>query len=275
MLEIIRLSGFLARVPLQEKLPLLEHLHNEMSDLYSVKELCEALEVPVAHFLNHIFRRANPQKYQDEKMQLMLSIKQIFNDCKQRYGAGKICAVLAETGQQVSTKRVSSIMQELSLQSVHTDAKKFYGKLQQCKKRNLLQRHFTADRPNQVWVSDIVYFKINNSGVYLCAIIDLFSRRVVEYRISHTASARLVTATFRKAYAERGNPTELAFHSDRGGQYTSDIFSELLQHCHVKQFFRRVAAHMTMQRQNPSLQHLKRKRHIDGNTLQNTTSKRA
>lgn len=94
-----------------------------MSDLYSVKELCEALEVPVAHFLNHIFRRANPQKYQDEKMQLMLSIKQIFNDCKQRYGAGKICAVLAETGQQVSTKRVSSVMQELSLQSVHTDVK--------------------------------------------------------------------------------------------------------------------------------------------------------
>ena len=62
-------------------------------------------------------------------MQLMLSIKRIFNDIGQRYGAGKIRAVLAGTGQQVSTKRASSIMQELGLQSVPTDAKKFYMKL--------------------------------------------------------------------------------------------------------------------------------------------------
>ena len=237
MLEIIRLSGFLARVPLQEKLPLLEHLHNEMGNFYTVKELCEALEVARGTFYNHIFRRADPQKYQDEKMQLMLNIKQIFDDSEQRYGAGKIRAVLAGTGQQVSTKRVSSIMQELGLQSVRTDAKKFYIKLQHRKKRNLLQRHFTADRPNQVWVSDITYFKINNARVYLCIIIDLFSRRVVGYRIAHSASTRLVTTTFRKAYAERGNPTELTFHSDRGGQYISDTFSKLLQNCHVKQSF--------------------------------------
>lgn len=67
MLEIIRLSGFLARVPLQEKLPLLEQLHNEMGDLYSIKELREALEVARGTFYNHIFRRADSQKHQDEK----------------------------------------------------------------------------------------------------------------------------------------------------------------------------------------------------------------
>ena len=167
----------------------------------------------------------------------MLSINQIFDDSEQRYGAGKIRAVLAGTGQQVSTKRVSSMMQELGLQSVRTDAKKSYIKLQHRKKRNLLQRHFTTDRPNQVWGSDITYFKINNSRAYLCTIIDLFSRRVEGYRIAHSASPRLVTTTFRKAYAERGNPAELTFHSDRGGQYISDTFSELLQNCHVKHSF--------------------------------------
>ena len=130
MLGIIRLSGFLARVPLQEKLPLLEYLHNEMGDFYSVKELCAALGVAGGTFYNHIFRLADPQKYQDEKMQLMLRIKQIFDDRMQRYGASKIRAVLAGTGQQVSIKRVSSIMQELGLQSVRTDVKKFYIKLQ-------------------------------------------------------------------------------------------------------------------------------------------------
>lgn len=63
MREIIRLSGFLARVALQEKLPLLEYLYNEMDDLYSAKELCEALEAAHGTFYNHIFRRADPQKY--------------------------------------------------------------------------------------------------------------------------------------------------------------------------------------------------------------------
>lgn len=167
----------------------------------------------------------------------MLRTKQTSDDSKQRYGAGKIRAVLAGAGQQVSTKRVSSIMQELGLQSVRTDAKKFYSKLQQRKKRNLLQRHFTADPPNQVWRSNITYFIINNSRVYLYAIIDLFARKSVGYRIFHSASTRLVTIIFWKTYAERGNPTELTFHSDRGVQYISDTFLELLQNCHVKQSF--------------------------------------
>jgi len=85
MLEIIRLWGFLASIPLQDKLPLLGHLHNEMGDLYRSKELCEALEVARSKFYNHIFRRADPQKYQEGKMQLMLRIKQIFDDSEQRY----------------------------------------------------------------------------------------------------------------------------------------------------------------------------------------------
>lgn len=216
MLEIIRLSGFLARVPLQEKIPLMEHLHNEIGDLYSVKELCEALEASRGTFYNHIFRRTDPQKHQDEKMQLMPNIKQIFDNSRQRYGAGKIRAVLAETGQQVSAKRVSPIMQNLGLQSVCTDATEFYAKLQQRKKRNLLQRHFTADRPNQVWGSDITYFKVNHSRVYLCTIIDLFSRSVVEYRLSYSTNIRPVPTAFRKAYAERGNSKKLTFYSDRG-----------------------------------------------------------
>lgn len=78
---------------------------------------------------------------------------------------------------------------------------------------------------------------MKNLGVYLCTIIDFFSRRVVGYRISRCASTRLVTMTFRNAYAERGEPSDLTFHSDRGGQYISDTFSKLLQRCQVKQSF--------------------------------------
>ena len=200
-LSIIQLSGYLSKVPLQDKLATLEHFHNEMSDLYSVHELCEALNVSRGTFYNHIFRRADRSKYESEKAQLMLKVKQIFDDSEQRYGADKIHTVLAENGLRISTKRVLSIMQELGLHSIRADAKKVY-KNQMRKKQNLLHRKFTTDHPNQVWVSDITYFKIKNAWVYLCAIIDLFSRKVVGYRVSHAASTRLVTATFRNAYVK-------------------------------------------------------------------------
>lgn len=123
-LSIIQLSGYLSKVPLQDKLATLEHFHNEMSDLYSVHELCEALNVSRGTFYNHIFRRADRSKYESEKAQLMLKVKQIFDDSEQRYGADKIRAVLAENGLRISTKRVLSIMQELDLHSIRTDAKK-------------------------------------------------------------------------------------------------------------------------------------------------------
>ena len=236
-LSIIHLSGYLSKVPLQDKLATLEHFHNEMSDLYSVHELCEALDVSRGTFYNHIFRRADRSKYESEKAQLMLKVKQIFDDSEQRYGADKIRAVLAENGLRISAKRVLSIMHELGLYSIRTDAKKLYKTQQQRKKQNLLNREFNADHPNQIWVSDITYFRIKDSWMYLCAIIDLFSRRVVGYRISRTASTQLVTTTFRDAYAKRGNPKNLTFHSDRGGQYISDALSKLLQQFGVKQSF--------------------------------------
>ena len=73
--------------------------------------------------------------------------------------------------------------------------------------------------------------------MYLCIILDLFSRRIVDYRVSRNASTNLVTSTFRAAFRERGNPADLTFHSDRGKQYTSAAFTTLLQKCGVKQSF--------------------------------------
>lgn len=235
-LEIIQLSGYLSKVPLQDRIATLEHLHTEFTKVYSVHELCEALDVARGTFYNHIFRRADRSKYESEQAQLALKVKQIFDDSEQRYGAEKIRTILISNGLHVSKKHISAIMQELGLHSVRTDAKKLY-KAQQRKKQDLLNREFRVDHPNHIWVSDITYFKIKGSWLYLCVIIDLFSRKVIAHRISRSASTRLVTTTFRAAYAERGMPKNLTFHSDRGGQYISDAFSKLLQQFGVKQSF--------------------------------------
>ena len=69
-------------------------------------------------------------------------------------------------------------MQELDLHSVRSDAKKQFKKRQQYRKQNLLEWQFTAERPNQIWVSDTTYFKVNSYGIYFCVIFDLFSRKI-------------------------------------------------------------------------------------------------
>lgn len=236
ILQIIRLSGIIDAVPLQKHLEILAKLH-EQFDQYNVHDLCEALAVSRGTFYNHIFRKADRTKYLEEQQALKLHIQQIFDDSKQRYGAEKIRVTLAESGIKVGTKRIRSIMQELGLESIRENAKRDYKKRQEYQKRNLLNQNFSAKRINEVWVSDITYFKIRDYAVYLYVIIDLFSRRVVGYRVSKKSSTHLVTATFKAAFQDRGLPANLTFHSDRGGQYISDTFRFLLRECNGTQSF--------------------------------------
>lgn len=103
--------------------------------------------------------------------------------------------------------------------------------------KNIVSRRFTVDKPNQIWVGDIAQFMIKGIYYYICAIVDLYSRKVVAYKISPCCSAKLVTATFKNAYVARGNPNDLVFHSDQGTQYTSIAFRNLLVSCGVAQSY--------------------------------------
>lgn len=123
-LEIIRLTGYISNVPLQKKLVFLESLYQKPDNPYSVHELCEALDVARGTFYNHIFRRADRSKRDQEQARLMRLVQQVFDDSAQRFGAEKIRIALAESGIRVSTKRIAAIMQELDLHSIRPDAKK-------------------------------------------------------------------------------------------------------------------------------------------------------
>ena len=236
-MEIIHQSGYLSSVPLQKKLATLEELYNRPDNPYSVHELCDALGVARGTFYNHIFRRADRSKYEEEQAQLMLKVKQVFNDSEQRFGAEKIRIVLADSGIHVSKKRILAIMQEMGLSSVREEAKKQFKRKQQYEKQNLLKREFAAGHPNQIWVSDITYFKVKSYWAYLCIILDLYSRKIVGWRVSRNMSTNLVTATFKAAFQERGQPQNLTFHSDRGKQYMSKALTGLFQKYGVKQSF--------------------------------------
>ena len=236
LLEIIKLSKLFDEIDLQKRLRILAQLY-EQTELYSVRELCEALNVDRGTFYNHIFRKADRSKYLEEQAQLMLKVQEVFDEGQQRYGAEKISAILTDSGVTISKRKVKRFMDELGLESIQRGAKSSYQKQQERLKKNLLNREFKAERMNQKWVSDITYFKLKNYPVYLCVVLDLFSRRVVGYKVSKKCSTNLVTASFRKAFEERGNPEGLMFHSDRGSQYVSETFRKILRDCSVTQSF--------------------------------------
>ena len=130
---------------------------------------------------------------------------------------------------------VADIMHENGWFCIGNGAKKlYYMNLEQ--KQNLLNLQFTVNRPNDVWVSDVTYFKYNNTVYYICVILDLFARKVIGYRISLFNSTQLTKGTFITAYKER-QPQDLMFLSDQGTNYTSATFRLCLKGLNVKQSF--------------------------------------
>ena len=119
-MEIIKRSGYIADVPLQKKLSVLENIYRQADNTYSVHELCEALDIARGTFYNYIFRRADHSKREEAQIELMRLVQQVFDDSSQRFGAEKIRVTLAGSGVRVSTKRIAAIMRELGLQSVQT-----------------------------------------------------------------------------------------------------------------------------------------------------------
>lgn len=232
--EILQKVNCTVSSPLRERLNELTLLH----DQYNVHVLCEALKVDRGTFYNHILRnKRENNSYQFRRNQLSEQIKQAYEESNQIYGARKIKAILGGRGIAVSDRMVAALMREMNLHSIRNGAKEDYLKFNYEKKKDALKMNFSVKAPNQVWVSDVTYFKLDGKFQYICAIIDLYSRKVIAYKISQKHSTQLITATFKLAYAARKPEAGLIFHSDRGAQYLSHTFRRLLKTCHITQSF--------------------------------------
>lgn len=232
IIAILKTVNCTASAPLRERLVALETLYGQ----YDVYTLCEALNVDRGTFYNHILRNKRENAWFAKRREKYRRIVQeVFDEYHQILGAEKIRAVLVERGHQVSTKFIASIMYECGLSSVRTTARSDYLRLNTLETpKNRIRQNFTAHSPNQIWVSDVTCFKIKDKYYYICVILDLFSRKVVAYTISKKNSTRLVTSTFKQATIARGRSHNLVFHSDRGSQYLSHTFQQLLQEYSVK-----------------------------------------
>lgn len=235
IISVLKSAKCTVHAPLKEKLLELELLYGQ----YDVRTLCEALEVSRGTFYNHILRNKRGNAwFEKRREEYRVLIRDVFNEYRQVLGAEKIRTVLVQRGHQVSTEYVARLMKEMGLSSVRTTAKQDYLNLRESgKKRNVLRQQFNATRPNEVWVSDVTCFRLQDRNHYICVILDLFSRKVIAYNVSKKNSTQLVTSTFKSAWEERVPELELLFHSDRGAQYTSHRFQELLRSHAVVQSF--------------------------------------
>ncbi len=235
IIEILKTVECSPTAPLEEKLIALENLYGQ----YNVHMLCEAMDVSRGTFYNHILRNKRDNSYYAKRREeLRMKIQEVYDDSNQIFGAGKITAVLRNNGYRVSQEMVLELMRDMGLVSIRQTAKSQYIKDSR-KFKNHLNQEFHTDKPNQVWVSDVTYYRYNEKSYCICVIIDLFSRKVVGYRVGLVNSTQLVKSTFKQAYENRRPDKKLVFHTDRGSNYRSKTFYDYLKSLQVQQSFSR------------------------------------
>lgn len=232
--QIFKESGCCPTSPIKEKMAAIERLREQ----YSIHILCQTLNVNRSTYYYYAKRSSDKTKVELEDGEIKPRIIEIFEKSAGKFGARKIRTKLMEQGFAVSERRIVRLMKELGLSanfghprlnSANDREYKYYP--------NKLKHVFLTDAPNKIWVSDITYAKVGMDFLYLCVIIDLYSRRVVSYGISENIESDFVIDTFDRAFQGRDCPANLIFHSDQGTQYTSYAFRKFLHTRGVKQSF--------------------------------------
>lgn len=165
-----------------------------------------------------------------EEMRLEVEIKAAHKRTRQTYGAERLQKDLAEHGIQVGICRIKRIRRKLGLRckqkrkfKVTTDSRHSLPVAE-----NLLAQQFTVYQPNQVWVSDITYVPTDEGWLYLAGHKDLFTKEIVGYAMGERLSKNLVSESLFRAIAAKRPSKGLLHHSDRGSQYCSSEYRQLL-----------------------------------------------
>ena len=232
--QIFKVCGCSPASPLSDRIAAIETHQEE----FSIHALCRTLDVNRSTYYYHVLRAPEVTQLQAEDDQLKPIITEIFEKSTGRFGARKIRAKMMQDGYIISERRVLRLMKELGLSSRGKRPKLNSANDRQYQYYpNKLKRKFLADAPNTVWVSDITYAKVGMDFLYLCVIIDLYSRKIVGYSISEYIDTALIKTAFQNAFFTRNRPYNLIFHSDQGTQYTSFEFRTLLKRHGVTQSF--------------------------------------
>lgn len=176
---------------------------------------------------NYEFHQAKTAK----ERELAQKVVNAFYHSRQTYGATRICQKLTKNNVPHNYKQVLEIMKVNDLVPRGVSRYKITTTNSNHKYKvfdNLLGRNFNASRPNQIWVGDITYIPTNEGWLYLATVIDLYSRRIIGYKMSNRMTKDLVIGALQKALKKRCYPKNVIVHSDRGSQYASNEYKAIL-----------------------------------------------
>jgi putative transposase len=197
--------------------------------IWPVAWLCNALGVSRSGFHAWLNRTPSARSRSDEA--LGQRVKASFAASDRTYGARRVWHDMLAEGFACGLHRIERLMQ---LQALRARPRRRRlpadegGRQMPSVPSNILDRQFEAERPNQKWIADFTYIWTAEGWLYVSAVIDLFSRRVVGWSMSATMTAQLVADALLMAVWRRGKPRELLHHSDQGSQYSSEQFQRLM-----------------------------------------------
>jgi transposase InsO family protein len=202
---------------------------DEHRDEFPVRRMCNELNVSPSGYYAWRTRPASAREMANQE--LYQKIEAVYNDNHSVYGSPRIYQELKDQGVTCSENRIARLMRLRGLKA------KWFRRFKSTTKRNkahpaapnLLKRDFEAEKPDQKWLADITYIPTQAGWLYLAAILDLFTRRIVGWEMSERMTSDLTVAALKMALQQRQPTAGLVHHSDRGSQCTDQAYQVLLK----------------------------------------------
>lgn len=203
---------------------------NELKSNFAIGWMAKQLDVTRSGYYAWEQRQKVPGKREKENAVLTAKIKTIFHDQNNFYGSPRVHAELRASGHHVGRNRVARLMAINGLKAkCRRRFRRCQGRGIQAAAPNLLARQFSPIRPDLCWAGDITYIRTSAGWRYLAVWIDLYSRRVVGWKLGASMEASLVIEALDRAVGARSiNLEKLMIHTDQGSQYTGKDFQQKL-----------------------------------------------
>jgi len=205
-----------------------QFIENHRNDL-PMTRLCKVLDVSPSGY--YAWRQRPASAREMANRELVKKIEVVYNDSYGTYGSPRVYRELQAQGVACSENRVARLMRLYHIRAKQTRRCKVTTKRNKCHPvaPNVLKRDFTADRPDQKWLSDITYIPTLEGWLYLAVILDLYARRIVGWSMSDRMTTTLTLDALQMAILHRQPGPGLIHHSDQGSQYTDQAYQSVLE----------------------------------------------
>ncbi len=204
---------------------------DEQRGRFGVEPICRTLGVSASAYYQRATGERSARTVEDER--LLELIRELHRRNYFAYGSWRMWKALQRAGEPVGRGRVERLMRSNGIQGAKRRGKPWrttYANANACRPADLVERDFTAARPDELWFADFTYLRCWEGVVYFAFVIDAYSRQIVGWQFAAHMRTDLVLDALRMALARRqaGADVQLVHHSDAGSQYTSEAFGEVL-----------------------------------------------